>query len=288
VLDLGDSIRQVVLRGSIAAASVTFFDGDQVADPGVVTVTVARDDGTVLATDEATDGTSATPRTFALPRSATASLDVLRCDWTSATLGTLTTYVELVGAHVSSLGQINAVLDQRGEVDKPVSATVPLEAKTAARAVATDALERTCGVAFAPRYARGTFDASRCHDLLLPTPRVLSVRSVARLGSPVDLDDIAVTSEGALFRRYAGWPGGRMEYDIAWEHGHRTPPADVSRAVSLLAVYALMDGPWDDRGYGVVDEGGFARLLTAGVGGAAFSVPEVQAVVQRYRQPVIA
>jgi hypothetical protein len=50
----------------------------------------------------------------------------------------------------------------------------------------------------------------------------------------------------------------------------------------------LVDGPWDDRGYGVVDEGGFARLLTAGVSGASFSIPEVQAALIRHGNPTIA
>ena len=79
------------------------------------------------------------------------------------------------------------------------------------------------------------------------------------------------------------WPPGI--YTISYTHGLAACPPYVARAVALLASSMLADGPFDDRGYAVVDEGGFARLLTAGVAGASFSIPEVQAALQRCRNP---
>ncbi len=142
-----------------------------------------------------------------------------------------------------------------------------MAAKRAARTIATDALEKGCGVALR-RYARDKFDGV-AGDLFLPTPRVSAVGLSALNGTSVDLSTVEVTNVGSLYRS-VGWCGGRRCYEVAWEHRYRTPPGDVSRAVALVAVYMLMDGPWDDRGYGVLDKGSFARLLTAGVSGAAF------------------
>lgn len=281
--EIGDSVRQVVPRGSISAASVTFFDGDDIVDPGRVTVTVVRDDGTVVARDITADGTGEGARTFALSSEVTATLDRLRCDWVSVEFGALTTYVEVVGAHVASLGLINAILDQRDEEAAVASSAFSLETKAAARVFAMDAIEQKCGVAFSPRYASGVFDGTS-GDLLLPTPKAIRPLAARRLGAAFDVADVEATADGLLYRP-GGWPGGRREYWVAWEHGFGLPPGDVSRAVALLAVWVLTDGPWDDRGYGIVDGGAYTRLLTAGVAGASFSIPEVEAVVRRYRFP---
>lgn len=287
MLDLLNSIRQVALRGSVATAEVTFYDGEPV-DPGAVTVTVTNDAGAIIATGDA-DGTADGPRTFTLDQAATRRLNRLTVEWTSTRYGVLTTYMEVVGGVLCGIGQIDVELN-RGGTDRDLPAAGYEEAqKLRARTVASDALEQECGVAFSPRYRRDRFDGVCGDELMLPTPNVLAVQSIVKDGVAwtTELAGVEVTRWGSLFRA-AGWPGGRRVYDIAWEHGYRSTPGDVSRAVAMLAASVLTDGPWDDRGYGVVDEGGFARLLTAGVQGASFSIPEVQAVVARYPHPVAA
>lgn len=286
MLDQLNAARAVVLKGSMFAASATFVVDGEIADPGAVTATITRDDGSTLVAAQAAEGAGRDARSYALTPTDTATLDLLTARWTSAELGTLETQIEIVGGFLCGIGQIDAILDQRGSSSSPNSANVPLAVKVAARTVATDALESACNLAFTPRYARGKFDGTS-GDLYLPTPNVRAVRSLSQNGEAIDLADAEALPEGTLYRG-SGWRGGRRAYEVVWEHGLAFPPADVSRACALLAVYGINDGPWDDRGYGVVDEGGFARLLTAGVGGAMFSVPEVQSVVQRYRQPVVA
>jgi hypothetical protein len=67
--------------------------------------------------------------------------------------------------------------------------------------------------------------------------------------------------------------------------GLPAPPEDVTRAVAILASSYMADGPFDDRGYAMSDDGGSVRLLTAGVGRAMFSIPIVEATARRHRIP---
>jgi hypothetical protein len=67
--------------------------------------------------------------------------------------------------------------------------------------------------------------------------------------------------------------------------GLPAPPDDVARAIAILASSYMADGPWDDRGYAITDDGGGVRLLTAGVGRAFFSIPAVEAAARRHRIP---
>lgn len=76
---------------------------------------------------------------------------------------------------------------------------------------------------------------------------------------------------------------------VTYEHGEPGPvlAPDVAQAVALLAASRLADGPWDDRGYGVTENGGVIRLMTAGMAGARFSLPPVQAAYMRHRMPTV-
>lgn len=283
MLDLLDSTRAVVLADSPYTATASFYSGGALADPGTVTYAVVNDAGTSVASGTAS-GTGAAARTFSLTSTHTADLDVLTITWTSATLGTLVTQVEVVGGFVCSIGQIDAALTRGG-----TATAYAVADKERARAAAVDAFETACGVAFTPRYAREKFFGDG-YELLLPTPHVRSLRSVSIDGTALTADELAAidvdTRAGRLIRQ-VGWFSWQRTRGITvtWEHGHTSAPADVSRAVAMLAAAALADGPYDDRGYGISDEGGSIRLLTAGVMGAYFSIPDVEAALRRYRVP---
>lgn len=282
MLDSLDSTRAVILKGSVYTASVTFEGDGAAVDPGVVTVAVTREDGSVLVSGTAS-GTGAAARTFGLDTTSTALLDVLNLAWTSATLGVLTTQVEIVGGFVCGIGQLNDPLGKAGSSP----ASYSQDAKERARTIATDAFERECGVAFTPRYARLIFDPTFGLELVLPTPQVRAVRSVKYGGVVQPIGDVVVNPRAGSLFRLSAWVGVGLpqSIEIVWEHGWRSPPADVARAITLIASGILKDGPFDDRGYGVTDDAGFVRLLTAGIGGAAFSIPEVQAALRRHRYP---
>lgn len=77
------------------------------------------------------------------------------------------------------------------------------------------------------------------------------------------------------------------DWTVVVEHGEPELAADVERAVAVLALSYLADGAFDDRGMVVSDQYQAVRLLTAGVGGAAFSIPVVQTAYRRHRHTVV-
>lgn len=273
-----------IVRGTAATISITLLIDGAATDPSPdsATVEVVRDDGTTLVTETAATNAGTGEFSYTLAPAQTALLDVLTARWT-ATIGgheqTLETHAEIVGGHLCTLADIDANLNKAG-----AAATYSTETKAAARDAATDAFEAEAGVAFTPRYRRATLDGSSDFDLYLPTPRVLSITAGSLNGAALSAGELGeLQVEGGSVYREAGWGTGRRSVTLAWEHGHRTPPADVSRAVAVLAASLLKDGPFDDRGYGVTDEGGAVRLLTAGISGAAFSIPDVESALARHR-----
>ncbi len=279
------------LKQTAPQLRVTFLSaatGLPVDATGTPTVTITREDGTALVTGANT--TKVTGETgiysYTLTPAQTADLDVLTAAWSGEVEGTSQTYTteaEIVGAHLCSIAQIDAELNRGG-----TASTYDIDDKHAARNAATEAFESETRQAFSPRYGRVSLDGTS-GDLLLPH-RPLSVTSGTVDGTALtstELADLEVYDSGLLYNP-ANWATGRRNVVLKITYGHRYPPADVSRAVAILAAHLLKDGPFDDRGYGVTEEGGAVRLLTAGVQGARFSIPEVEATAQRYRPPVVA
>lgn len=177
--------------------------------------------------------------------------------------------------------QIEAFLDRGGS-----SADYTAQSVLNARTVATEALEQECGVAFREKPRTDVLTGTSDTDLLLPVARPLEVTVATIDGTDVLADVMVDTLIGALYRA-EGWSSERYGVTVTYTHGYATTPADASRAIAMLAASLIKDGPFDDRGFGVTDDGGFVRLLTAGVSGAAFSIPDVEAVRRRYRFPVV-
>lgn len=177
-----------------------------------------------------------------------------------------------------TVAQIDAQLDRGGTASSYATAL-----KTAARDVVTVAFEQKAGVAIRSSTRTDTLDGTSAVDLLLPVPRPLTVTACTIDGVTADLADIAPVLNGTLYRE-DGWGGDKRRIvTVTYTHGYNPTPADLSDAIAVAAASLIKDGPFDDRGYGVTDEGGFVRLLTAGVSGATFSIPDVEAALKRYR-----
>lgn len=267
-----------VLQGTPATASVSWYSNDTMVDPGTVTVTITREDGTALVTGGSATGTGASLRLFSLNTTQTAALDLLRLDWTSATLGTLTTYIEVVGGYLFTLADARALRPLDNTTNYPAANVI------AARTLAEMALEDACGVAFVPRYARETRTGKGC-DLMPKNPRPLSLTSVTVNGSTVA--DAVIDDENgaaaATFYRPGGWGSGRRNVTVKYTHGYPFPPPRVGRACLLLAKRFLVDSPISDRVTTMTSsDGGTQFFVTAGVRDAVFDIPEANAVVQEY------
>ena len=97
------------LRGAPAVLSWQPVDGIGAAtDPGTVTVTVTRDDGTALVTDAATSGTGSAPRTYTLAATHTQLVDLLTVSWQVSNVEIAETRCEIVGGYLAPLTEIMA------------------------------------------------------------------------------------------------------------------------------------------------------------------------------------
>lgn len=276
-----------VLRGVSATLSQTVLVDETGTDPSpdAAIVNITRADGTPVATNAAAINGANGGFQYVLTPLETALLDTLRVDWTF-TLGgqvqTLTTYVEIVGGFHFPVTALRAAPGLASSTDYPTAKLV--EARTLAETIMEDA----CGRAFVPRYWYGQVDGFRW-----PYPDVRALRSVVNA-----YDGTIMTANerlDALFGR--GWRYHRYaaRWEVGLEHGMDAPPADVSRASLLLARSILIGdrntgGTLDERATSVsyADAGLTYSLTTAGVRGAPTSVPETNAVIDRYRIPAIA
>lgn len=270
---------QRVLQNSVATISATFLVDDVETDPSpdTATVTITRDDGTVLTTSAATTNTGTGTFSYQLTSTHTNLLDELHADWTATVAGssmTVRTWVQVAGGYLFSLDQAR----QTPPLDD--TATYPAAKVQEYRTLAEEALEEACGQAFVPRYNSERVDG----DTRLTTiwPNVRAVRSVTIDGSPVgDLSDVVKLDTGVLYRP-SGWPEGVGNVIIRYEHGMNFPPARVSQAALTLAKNWLVKGPLDDRMTSLATEDGTFALLTPGVRGVRFGIPEVDAVVAEF------
>lgn len=264
-----------VLSSTPAVASVQYYEDGAAVDPGVVTVTVTRDDGTALYTDAATGGTLTAARTYALTATDTSSLDFLTLTWTSATKGTRVTYVEVVGGFLASITEIRA--------ESPLSntTTYPAASVIAARTVAEQALEDACGVAFVPRYARETRNGNGSTDILPFKPKPISITS-ATVDSTDVTADVVVDQERGTFYYESGWGSTRQGVVLKYVAGHTFPPGNCAKVVAKLVRWLLIDSPMSDRAVNLVTDEGSQFFVTAGVRGAIFDIPQANAFVDAY------
>lgn len=221
-------------------------DGEAAAPEGLVTVGVARADGTtLLAAGTATAGAGSDPRTVALTGTQTAALDVLTATWVDAGGGSATTYHEVVGAHYFTVAEVRAA-----QADLASPADYPTAAIAEARAQVEAEFEGIVGFAFVPRYARVRIPGKSADALVLPHWYPRTVRAVwgyttASAYTPFDtdaLDDLELDDSGVI-RPYAVGAFTRgTDYVVAYEHGWNAPPADVKR-VALIRLRAFLNEP---------------------------------------------
>jgi hypothetical protein len=267
-----------VLRNTPTTISQTFYSDGVIADPGVVTVDVVRADGTVLVNNGATTGTGAAARSYNLTTTHTAQLDSLTVTWTSPDLGESVTYVEVAGGFLFSLGEARALPELSNATDYPFATIAEY------RTLAEQAFEDAAGVAFVPRYTLETVNGTNEAVIGLRWPRIRSVRSITIDDeAQTDLSDVAPFASNSVYFP-AGFARGYGNVTVGYEHGYDTPPARVSRAVLLLAKDWLVKGPVDDRAIAAPagEVGGSIPLLTPGVRGSVFGLPEVDAVLKQY------
>jgi hypothetical protein len=246
--------------------------------PSDVTVTVTRDIGTAIVTAQAaTDATGGT-FTYQLPVASTLQLDRLSVAWTADTGETYYDAAEIAGGEYFTVSDARALRALR-LTESPLYSDLDI---AAARVAAETALEDACAVAFVPRYFSQTSYSAR-RQPLLAIPRVArlrSIRSATADGVPVDVSSAVLLGDGTVYLA-TNWPAGSLV--VRGEHGYDSAPPRVARAALKLAKSYLVDSAISDRTMRHTNQHGETEIfVTEGRGGAEFSLPECNAVVDRY------
>lgn len=255
-------------------------------DPGVVTVNVARSDGTAVVTGAATTGAGATPRTYTLTATVTEALDQLTVTWLVGATVVHRTVVDVVGGVYCTVGQIR-------DGERPLSdvAKYPADRLKQARLVVESMVERACGhvVSFVPKFAI-TQDAHLAGaDLLLPHAHVRSVRWVSYVDGvgavvPVDISaGVGVYPDGVIRLRSSHWPRERTL--VGYEHGLTAPDPELQGVVIQAIRRQVNKSGIDSRVMShTTPEGETQRFPTPGLGPWVTGIPEVDEVLKTYRE----
>lgn len=152
----------------------------------------------------------------------------------------------------------------------------------AERVGAESDLEDACGLAFVPRVDTERLDGPGGPLLRLGHRRVRAIQTVAILGQALSTGELAALEVSAtgLVRRHGGWPSALGSIQVTYEHGLDAPPFRGKRAAMLLVRDRLVNGPIDDRAYQIAGEFGPISLVTPGVRGSVFGIPEVDSFVR--------
>lgn len=277
---------QRILVGTPALLRAVCYQNGVPADPGATTATIRGLDGSLVVEDApATVDAETGMATVAIDAEHTADLDVWTVTWSTANLGTLRTTAEIVGAHLFTIAEARA-FDQ--EAMEALS-LYPVDAITDARRRIEDAFEEICHVSFIPRVKRQVYSGSYGKGVILPLG-VTAIRSVEeRFGDtwvandPELVAEIVIEPWGGLF-----WSTGipvqaARQLRITYEYGYPEPPLEIKRAGLWLLRDSLVSSNIDPRAMSYTDGMATIRFVTPGLSrGAWFSVPEVNATLQRY------
>lgn len=265
-----------------AAATLRFpeADGDPVSFSEDPVVTVIRHSGgsTIAAAAETTkveEEGEDVYYTVDVAGEDLTEVDLLVAVWSDGD-SSYTTYTEVVGGFTVSLKAIQAKYEEEDRTDDQIAA---------AREAATTQLEAACGVAFRPRYGKAVLDGPGSDTLMLPDPQLRRVLAVDIDGQALDAEELeALTLDPSGFLvRPARWPEGRANVEVAYVHGHEHFPA-AGLPVTNLAAYLLTKTPtdWNARATSYSTGEVTYSLVTAGMRGMTFPLPEVNAFVQQH------
>ncbi len=213
-------------------------DGEPaVTDPGVVTVTITRADGTALYTNAATSGAGTAARTYTLTATDTSLLDNLTATWKVAGVTVGVTYVEIVGRYYFTIGEMRGLEPSLSDPTKYsfVDAIV-------AREEVETSFESWTNMAWVPRFSTITIPAGS--SILDGDVHAVTGVRWARTHTDTDTYTVLTAAELAELR---GTSAGTIE-GVFWggthavlgiELGRKEPPIDLKNAAIRYARYVL-------------------------------------------------
>ena len=265
---------QRILAGSVNPnLRVALYDQDGIAatPTGTLTCTITRADGTVVATDRATAGTTA-DRTCALTTAEASTLDVLQAVWKEDGATRATTYHRIVGSYLFPLAALAARAGVIEDFDRAEMIAV--------RDRATDMVESVVGVAFCPSYDLDQRHGPGKCEIVTHRP-LRGIRSMTLDGATISTTSMYLDkAAGIIDARFTvcGW------MTLGVEHGFDAAPTDLVDAAVTYAADSLQ------RPLGIVSRR--ARTVSDGLGvtqqfgwagpGHPTGIDDVDAVLMRY------
>jgi hypothetical protein len=237
-----------ILKGTSATISETFQVDGLAADldSGVPVVTIVRPDGTAGPASGTVTHGAALSGSYSFVLAAQAQVTVLTVTWVGTIGGqaqTLTTTVEVVGAHLFTLAQLRAV--KVGDNLPFTAAAFPNATVLDRRAEVTDDFEQRTGWSFIPRYAREVHSGQGCGTLILDHLKAQQLLSVTVNGVVQSVGNYTLDRSGILrtTSAYAAsgsftWGVGNVIVELV--HGWDRSPAAVSSAALARAAMLLM------------------------------------------------
>lgn len=281
---------QRIVAGTPATLSWRLIGADgEPADPGTVTVTVTRADGSTVVASAATSGTATAARTYALTAAQTAILDRLTVTWLAGAVTLATTEVDVAAAPWFSNAELRAL-----ETSLANESSYPAATLQRARQQVETFFERITHRRFSLGYDFRTIPGAYGYELVVPHREVRRVRSAALHDNPATaaLETLTSTelaaippSPGGVIVRYENpWRANWVK--IGYEHGFVAPPEDVKRAAMRLCREVLVESKTSSPDAAVQwnssDLGWSAVFVTPGVRGAHTRLPWVNEVLDAW------
>ena len=283
-----DPYNQRLVAGTAGTLSWQQIDGTgEPANPGTVTVTVTRADGTVLASAQPTDGTGTNARTYGLSVAQTAVLDRMSVAWVVSGTTVATTEVDVVAAPWFGNAELRGIETSLTNTEKFDAATI-----TTARLQVEAFIEGLTHRRFVPGYTLETLPGVSGCNLIVRHPDVRRVRSAALLDDPGasatetltagELAAIPSSASGIVTRYANSWAARWVR--IGYEHGLTVPPPDLKRAAMRLVRELLVNEvkgqvPDNATNFQSSEFGWSAVLVTPGVRGAHTRLPTVNKAI---------
>jgi hypothetical protein len=282
-----------VVQGAPITVTYQAVDADgepsSTTDPGTVTVSITRADGTSIVTGAATTGTGST-RSYTISAAYTGTLDRLAVTWSAGGSVIGTTTVDVVGGVFITVAEIRTLEDSLSDPGQYLPDTL-----IRARRQIESLITRACGdvVAFVPTFAvTSNALVDRTGALRVPHYRLRAVRWVSYVsgGSTTTVNlaaGVDVASDGsARLHSAAYWPwlaACQPTVTAGYEHGFDAPEPDLKRAVARAIRSAVTPSGVDSRAISYSSPSGeVQRFPTPGLGPWVTGIPEVDEVLQSY------
>jgi hypothetical protein len=215
-----------------------------------------------------------------LAGSHTNKLDLLMARWTSSQLGTITTFIEVVGGFLCPLGDLKALY--------PTAADAVLAQRRTQLEVR---LEGALGYAAVPRYSREVHVPQR-NRLDLWWSHVRQLREIIVENTAYDAATIATTqfnpSTGRLYYVPSTIARGGVA-TVGYEHGDDFTSPDIRRAMELLGteMWGNTLGPYDTRVVRREADGQAITYASPSLSGGTFLTPELNSIVKSERKVLV-